>query len=210
MFERRIDRVDVRRFFAYSAESDLPDVNMTDPASIARLHARDFNDFIAYLNDHLADNGGADAGYFQPLPRRQSFVTAERAAAFRAGLDGAVLAKGWRRAWVARSAEGRIVGHIDLRAHPDGFAEHRCLLGMGVERGNRRVGLGIALIEHARQWATDVAKLEWIDLQVISENVAAVSLYQRAGFIKAGEIPDMFRIDGRSFSYATMALRLER
>jgi ribosomal protein S18 acetylase RimI-like enzyme len=67
----------------------------------------------------------------------------------------------------------------------------------------------MALIAHARQWAADAAKLAWIDLQVIGGNRAAVGLYQRAGFIKAGEIPDMFQIDGKSFSYATMSLRLD-
>jgi ribosomal protein S18 acetylase RimI-like enzyme len=181
---------------------------MTQPTSIVPLHERDFADFIAYLNDHLSDNGAGDAGYFQPLSRSLSFFPADRETAFRSGLATAVGAKGWRRAWVARSADGRIVGHIDLRAHADGFAEHRCLLGMGVDRSCRKAGLGMALIAHARQWATDAAKLEWIDLQVIGANRAAISLYQRAGFIKAGEVADMFRIDGKSFSYATMSLPL--
>jgi RimJ/RimL family protein N-acetyltransferase len=62
---------------------------------------------------------------------------------------------------------------------------------------------------HARQWAIAVAQLGWIDPQVIGENRAAISLYQRAGFIKAGEMQDMFRIDGKSFPYATMTLRLQ-
>jgi GNAT superfamily N-acetyltransferase len=146
---------------------ELPEMNMTDPASIAPLHERDFGEFIAYLNDHLSDNGGAEAGYFQPLSRSQSVVPADRQAAFRSGLAGAVGAKGWRRAWVARTADGRIVGHIDLRAHAEGCAEHRCLLGMGVDRHHRRTGLGSALIALARQWATDDATLEWIDLQVL-------------------------------------------
>jgi ribosomal protein S18 acetylase RimI-like enzyme len=45
-------------------------------------------------------------------------------------------------------------------------------------------------------------------LQVIRENGAAISPYQRAGFVRIGEIPDMFKTDGRSFSYATMSLPL--
>jgi ribosomal protein S18 acetylase RimI-like enzyme len=182
---------------------------MTDSRSIYPLRDRDFADFITYLNDHLADNGGEDVGYFQPLQRSQSFFAADRESAFRSGLGIAVGAKGWRRAWIARAADGRIAGHIDLRGYAEGCAEHRCLLGMGVDRGHRRAGLGMALIAHARQWAADAAKLAWIDLQVIGENRAAVGLYQRAGFIKAGEIPDMFQIDGKSFSYATMSLRLD-
>jgi GNAT superfamily N-acetyltransferase len=181
---------------------------MREPRSIYPLRDRDFGDFLAYLNDHLADNGGAGTGYFQPLPRSQSFFPADRESAFRSGLGIAVGTRGWRRAWVVRAADGRIAGHIDLRGYAEGCAEHRCLLGMGVDRGHRRAGLGMALIAHAREWAADVAKLDWIDLQVIGENRAAVGLYQHAGFIQAGETLDMFRIDGKSFSYLTMSLRL--
>jgi ribosomal protein S18 acetylase RimI-like enzyme len=177
-------------------------------AAIEALGVDDFGQFVTYLNDHMADNGG-DAGYFQPLPRRASSMPPERARAFRDGLDVAVGSRGWRRAWVARSPEGRIVGHIDLRSHADGFTGHRCLLGMGVDRNSRRAGLGAALIAHARRWAAEVARLEWIDLQVISENQAALALYRRAGFNTAGEITDMYRIDGNSFSYTTMSLRLD-
>lgn len=181
---------------------------MNNFVSIEPLQTDQFDAFIAYLNDHLSDNGGAETGYFQPLSRGGSCFPADRETAFRNGLDTAVGSAGWRRAWVARSADRRIAGHIDLRAHPERFAEHRCLLGMGVDRNHRRSGLGAALIAHARQWAADVAQLEWIDLQVISDNRAAVALYQRAGFVKMGETPDMFRIDGGSFAYTTMRLGL--
>jgi ribosomal protein S18 acetylase RimI-like enzyme len=174
---------------------------------VESLGAGEFAEFIAYLNDHLADNGG-EAGYFQPLPHGQSAFPAERAAPFRSGLEIAVGAKGWRRAWVARSAAGRIVGHIDLRAHPESFTGHRCLLGMGVDRSCRRAGLGAALIAHARAWAADVTGLEWMDLQVMSQNHAALALYRRAGFEKVGEIDEMFNIDGKAFSYTTMSMRL--
>lgn len=175
---------------------------------IAPLPADQFDDFIVYLNDHLADNGGSETGYFQPLPRDQSCWPAERAAAFRNALATPVGAAGWRRAWVVRSADGRIAGHIDLRAPPERFAAHRCLLGMGVDRGCRRAGLGAALIGHARAWAKQAAHLDWIDLQVISDNRAAIALYQRAGFVTTGQTPDMFRIDGRSFAYSSMSLAL--
>ncbi|MFC0132913.1 GNAT family N-acetyltransferase [Massilia eurypsychrophila] len=176
--------------------------------AIEALGTDDFSEFVTYLNDHLADNGG-EAGYFQPLPQRASSMPPERARAFRDGLDIAVGSRGWRRAWVARSPRGRIIGHIDLRSHADGLTSHRCLLGIGVDRGSRRAGLGAALIGHARHWAAEEARLAWIDLQVISENRAALALYRRAGFITAGEIADMYRIDGNSFSYTTMSLRLD-
>jgi ribosomal protein S18 acetylase RimI-like enzyme len=176
---------------------------------IEPLLKADFSEFIAYLNVHLSDNGSDGTGYFQPLPRNRSTFPSEREAAFRNGFDAPIGEKGWRRTWVARSPQQRIVGHVDLRGHPDGFTQHRCLLGMGVDRGHRRAGLGVELVEHARHWASTAAQLAWIDLQVISENLAALALYQRMGFVTAGELTDMFRIDGKSFSYTTMSMHLK-
>ena len=164
-----------------------------------------FEAFLDYLNDHLSDNG--DALYFQPLSRDASRLPADKAEAFKTGMRMEVGAAGWRRVWVVRDAGGTIIGHIDLRAHAERYAAHRCLLGMGVDRGHRKAGLGGRLIAHATQWATE-AGFAWIDLQVLSVNAPAIKLYQRSGFQKTGEIPDLFRIDGLSFAYTGMSKRL--
>jgi ribosomal protein S18 acetylase RimI-like enzyme len=171
--------------------------------SIDALSPVDFDEFITYLDDHLRENGSPDVGYFQPLSRSAASFPEERKAAFRAGLEIAVGEPGWRRAWVARGAEQQILGHIDLRGHAERYAAHRCLLGMGVHRDLRRQGLGTALIEHARVWAAS-SELEWLDLQVLSNNQAALALYEQAGFVRVGEVPHMFKIDGHAFSYTTM------
>jgi ribosomal protein S18 acetylase RimI-like enzyme len=171
---------------------------------IEELHAAEFDSFMAYLNDHLSDNGNDSTGYFQPLSRAQSVFPPERAAGFRIGLKTPVGSLSWRRAWVARNSIGQIVGHVDLRAYPEPYSSHRCLLGMGVDRGHRKQGIGLMLLKAAQRWAIEVAKLEWIDLQVLSSNQAAIYLYTQAGFTKVGEVPDMFKIDGRVFSYTTM------
>jgi ribosomal protein S18 acetylase RimI-like enzyme len=88
------------------------------------------------------------------------------------------------------------------------FAEHRCLLGMGVHRKHRRLGLGAALLAHAIEWALANTGLEWLDLQVLSTNEPAMRLYHRAGFTKVGEVAEMFKFDGRSFSETRMTKRL--
>jgi len=54
-----------------------------------------------------------------------------------------------------------IIGHIDLRAHNERLTEHRCLLGMGVDRDHRNIGLGKNLIEHADGWVKANAPFEW-------------------------------------------------
>jgi hypothetical protein len=100
--------VDAWRVIEYSAVSDLPEVNMTDPASIAPLHERDFTEFIAYLNDRLSDNGGAEVA-ISSLCRAASRSCPPNAR--RRSVQGSVrwsARKGWRRAWVARAADGRM------------------------------------------------------------------------------------------------------
>jgi len=171
--------------------------------SIDLVEVQEFDQFLAYLNDHLSDNGSGGA-YFQPLSRSDSTFPPERAVTFRAGLALPVGQAGWRRLWAARNSSGQIVGHVDLRSHVERFAEHRCLLGMGVDRRHRKTGLGRRLIEHALEWAQATEPLEWIDLQVLSSNREAIRLYERSGFNKIGETHDMFRIDGQNFSYTAM------
>ena len=100
-----------------------------------------------------------------------------------------------------------MVGHVDLRAHPDAHTGHRCLLGMGVDRDHRRLGLARKLLAHATQWAIDRG-LRWMDLRVLSSNEAAVALYRAEGFQMQGGTPDMFWIDGQSLGYLFMAKKL--
>jgi RimJ/RimL family protein N-acetyltransferase len=110
--------------------------------------------------------------------------------------------------WLALNARGEIAGHVDLRARPEIAAFHRALLGMGVHRDHRRAGLGRQLVEHALAWASITPPLEWVDLDVLSGNLAARRLYERAGFVVTGEVHDLYRIDGESHGSVTMSRRL--
>jgi ribosomal protein S18 acetylase RimI-like enzyme len=178
-------------------------------SSIQPVTAAEFSSFVEYLNDHLSDNG-VGGQYFLPLQRDTSRLPLEKEASFRAGMDIPVGRAAWRRVWVARSPEHQIVGHVDLCSHPERFTEHRCLLGMGVHREHRRLGLGAALLAYSERWASAIAGLEWMDLKVLSANEPAIRLYLRAGFIKVGEVADMFMIDGRALSYSAMTKKLAK
>jgi ribosomal protein S18 acetylase RimI-like enzyme len=174
------------------------------PADAADLPA-----FFAYLDDHLRDNGRDGGPLFQPLSRAQSQLPTGLRISFIKGLDIPVGEPGWRRLWLALDARGSIAGHIDLRARPEPLARHRAMLGMGVQRAYRRRGLGVRLVDAAIGWARGEAGLQWIDLEVLSDNHPAVALYLRAGFTMTARIEDMLHIDGAShdLSYMTCALR---
>jgi ribosomal protein S18 acetylase RimI-like enzyme len=189
-------------------KAPLAEPSAIDPATIRiePLEPSGHEAFFAYLDDHASDNG-RDGQYFQPMSRAESRFTVERQQAFRAGLGVPAGGHGWRRAWVARDARDRVVGHVDLRSHPERFTAHRCLLGMGVDRDHRRLGLGARLLAQAEQWAA-AEGLKWLDLRVLSSNEAAVALYRKVGFQMNGGTPDMFVIDGQSFGYVAMSRKL--
>jgi ribosomal protein S18 acetylase RimI-like enzyme len=165
--------------------------------------------FFAYLDEHLKDNGAHGMPLFQPMPRAASRFPVEKQASFVHGLATPLDGAAWRRLWLALDGE-RICGHIDLRARPEGPAQHRMLLGMGVDRSARRCGLGMRLLDTAVAWAEKQPGFAWLDLEVLSVNEPARALYRKRGFVQTGEIADLFRIDGEQLGYTYMSLPLRR
>jgi len=178
------------------------------PPAIQAVAPADLPALFVYLDEHLQDNGRAGTPLFQPMARADSRFPADKRAAFAIGLNAEVGAPGWRRAWMALDADGAIAGHVDLRARPERAAAHRCLLGMGVHRDWRRQGLGERLLAAALDWARSQPGLDWVDLEVLSNNAPARRLYERCGFVFAGELPDLFRIDGEQHGYVYMVHKL--
>lgn len=177
-------------------ERVAPAIHSVAPADLPAL--------FVYLDDHLQDNGRGGVPLFQPMARADSRFPTDKRAAFALGLHAEVGAPGWRRAWMALDADGAICGHVDLRARPERASSHRCLLGMGVHRDVRRQGLGERLLAAALAWARAQQSLDWVDLEVLSANQPARRLYARCGFDFAGELSDLFRIDGEEHGYVYM------
>jgi len=175
---------------------------------IVPLQPEQLPQLFMYLDDQLQENGRDGMPLFQPLSRAQGRLPPDKAASFAGGLAIALGQPGWRRVWVALDAGGAIAGHIDLRARPDPLSAHRAMLGMGVHRAYRRLGLGRMLVDTALAWAEATPMLAWVDLDVLTGNLAARRLYQRAGFIVTGEEPDLYRIDGESHGSVTMSRRI--
>ena len=84
---------------------------------------------------------------------------------------------------------------------------HRATFGISLDQAYWRLGIGTALtaacIECARQ-----AGYEQLELDVVEDNVRAISLYRRAGFVEYGRNPLGLR--PRTGGYqALLAMRLE-
>ncbi|MCL1093254.1 GNAT family N-acetyltransferase [Shewanella kaireitica] len=165
---------------------------------------KDMRAFFSYLSRQLAENGVGGAAIFQPMSRKESYLSDAMKSRFTHGIATEMGEQGWRKMLLA-FIDGNIVGHIDIRAHAEGHTAHRALLGMGVDATARGKGLGNVLIESIFNWTAAHTDIEYIDLWVLSNNQVACRLYERSGFTKCGEVADMFRIDGTPQSYSMMS-----
>jgi len=87
--------------------------------------------------------------------------------------------------YVAETERDEIVARLSIARDPHPASRHVADLGLMVAAGQRRKGIGRALLEQAVAWArdADVAKLE---LHVFPHNAPAIALYESFGFVREG------------------------
>lgn len=91
---------------------------------------------------------------------------------------------------VAKVAEinGRIVGLCDVCVdRADSEKAHIGVLGITIRNGYRNKGVGYRLISNVIDSCRGI--FEVIRLGVFSTNIRAIKLYEKAGFVKYGELP---------------------
>lgn len=101
-----------------------------------------------------------------------------------------------RETYLCAVVNGKIVGTAGIDAlgkHEK--TKHRCSFGIGIQRDYWGRGIGRALtggcIECAKQ-----AGFVQMELEVVAENKAAISLYEREGFTEYGRNPKGFKAQG--------------
>ncbi|TNE44755.1 MAG: GNAT family N-acetyltransferase [Deltaproteobacteria bacterium] len=176
--------------------------------TIAPVQRNELKPFMDYIRDHMSDNGHGVTPLFQPQSRQDPWDDSKLRIMMGTGLSIEVGQKGWRVLWVAKSDDGEIVGHVDLRGQSEPYTEHRALLGIGVHREYRQQGLGGKLLATAIAWAETQDTLDWIELRFLNTNPAAGRLYQKYGFTLLCTIEDTFRIDGESIGNNIMVKKL--
>lgn len=100
-----------------------------------------------------------------------------------------------------------VVGWCDIRKREIDSHAHRGTLGMGIIPGYRGRGLGTRLIT-ATLDAARKAGLRRIELDVHADNLNAIALYEKAGFVREGVARDAVQIDGRFIDSIGMAILL--
>ena len=109
--------------------------------------------------------------------------------------------------FVAETPAG-VVGRLSIARDVNPVSHHVAELGLMVEAGKRRRGIGTALVEEAVRWAqaSGVTKLE---LHVFPHNEPAIALYRKLGFVDEGHRRRHYRIGGDYVDAILMAMYLD-
>lgn len=105
--------------------------------------------------------------------------------------------------------QNQIIGNIDLTGSQRKMMYHTAVIGMGMLREWRNIGLGTALMESIIDWSSEHPALETIWLQVYAQNDLGLGLYRKMGFVENGLIPNFFKRDGRYFDIVTMSRKVD-
>ena len=100
-----------------------------------------------------------------------------------------------------------IVGTASLTRYPRRMS-HRGDFSVSVIREHWNKGIGRELAEQIIAFAK-TNNFEIIDLQVRSDNRAAIHLYEKLGFEKIGTHPFFFKIDGQNVPFDYMCLKIK-
>jgi RimJ/RimL family protein N-acetyltransferase len=102
-------------------------------------------------------------------------------------------------------ANGEVVGWCDIQRHPFSAHSHRGTLGMGLIPDYRGRGVGARLMDQTVSQAF-AAGFVRIELNVRADNLRAVRLYEKAGFVREGVLRDAVFVDGEFHDAIAMAL----
>ncbi|MGR6837932.1 GNAT family N-acetyltransferase [Aliivibrio wodanis] len=174
--------------------------------NIVEAEISDLELFFNYLDKQLEKNGSDEFDLFQPIAIKDCQVSDQLRNKFRIGFDVDLGNSAWRKLWLVKDQVGHICGHIDLRHSGNEYGYHRVLLGMGVDTNYRKKGIGLNLIDTVVNFCMINQSIDWLDLNVLSCNLPAKSLYLKSGFQIIGECPDCYRIDGKSISEISMVM----
>ena len=164
--------------------------------------------FVEYLIRQIKTNGMNGEALYLPIAPGKEYLTPAKVEKMKSGVEIEIGQPGWRRYWVICDDNGDMIAHIDLRSRDEPNTAHRALLGMGMDVKHRGKGIGSRLVKFVLDWAKQQPAIEWVDLQVMNNNVAGVKLYQKMGFELQGRYESMFCIDSEFYNYLSMTRRV--
>jgi L-phenylalanine/L-methionine N-acetyltransferase len=104
--------------------------------------------------------------------------------------------------------DGRVLARMSLSRDPHPASRHVADLGLMVDEGHRRRGIGKLLLEAAVEWAR-IAGVTKLELHVFPWNEPALRLYESFGFEREGYRKAHYERDGELVDAILMAYAVE-
>jgi len=103
----------------------------------------------------------------------------------------------WVQAFVANDrnfllvavCNDEIIGNVYVRTSQRIQLEHIAIIGIGLLKEWRNLGLGTMMLESTLDWARKTPFIEHLWLQVHADNEAGLQLYKKFGFVEEGRHP---------------------
>lgn len=105
--------------------------------------------------------------------------------------------------------EDMIVGHLSFMGGSRPRTRHTGELGVSVLQEYWRCGIGTELITYLLAWAKSARIIRKINLRVRSDNVGAIRLYEKLGFVYEGTVTREFYVGGEFFDSVHMGLEID-
>lgn len=105
--------------------------------------------------------------------------------------------------FVARR-DSKIIGTAHYTAFTKKRMAHRGEFGICVRKSECGRGVGSMLLGEILSFAKDVARSQIVSLEVRSDNIAAIKLYEKFGFEKIGRFRGFFKINGEFIDFDIM------
>ena len=104
--------------------------------------------------------------------------------------------------------DGKLVGTANLSGFARARMHHRGEIGISVDKQVWGQGIGRMLMQTLLGFAKD-SGFRVLSLEVRSDNVRAIHLYESFGFVKYGTFPGFFEINGQLIDVDCMVLHLK-
>lgn len=173
---------------------------MNSDIEVRRLSANEAAASIDALANVLIDcvEGGASVSFMAPLARETALAFWKRVADSVAADERILL--------IAEDAQGRIVGTVQIvTAQPENQPHRADVAKMLVSRAARRQGVGARLMQAVETHAMQAGKTMLV-LDTVTGGEAE-RLYQRAGWQRAGTVPDYALMPDGGFCATTFYYR---
>jgi RimJ/RimL family protein N-acetyltransferase len=166
--------------------SEIRDTSLRPPFNIRKAGTDDANNIVEYLNiilkDRMASIADRDEMALDFWSEREHLRRIESNP-----LAIAVIAEVGKE----------IIGFLTCEGGRRRKIAHVADIGMSVRQDWRNRGVGAALLEFAESWARNTGKIKKITLNVFENNLAAIILYEKNGFILEGRLKGQINLDGK-------------